>query len=171
MLCCRVVLSCPSGGGRWGGDELESSGAGILVGGRWSSSGIRVSGCSGCLAVGWWGQCGVLRWVEGGLSAVLSAVCTLHPAGSGTSAHVLEEEVGGTESEAPPVASAQPEWVKNRIRPNLAALGKLLLGRVGTGTPGREGATFDTGERESLHLGWVCTQVPTCQALYCGTAV
>lgn len=82
MLCCRVVLSCPSGGGRWGGDELESSGAGILVGGRWSSSGIRVSGCSGCLAGRWLvgsvRSVAVAGWVEGW--SVCSPVCSLHPA-------------------------------------------------------------------------------------------
>ena len=70
MLCCRVVLSCPSGG-QVGGGQARKFWGGFLVGGRWSSSGIRVSACSP--AVGWWGQCGASRRVArvDGLSAPL----------------------------------------------------------------------------------------------------
>lgn len=102
MLCCRVVLSCPSGG--VGGEVTSSKVLGRVF---WLAGGGRAQGSEFLGAVGVWPAvgCGVSAeccggW-KGGLSAVLSAVCTLHPAGSGTSAHALEGEVGGTESEAP----------------------------------------------------------------------
>lgn len=145
--------------GGWKVDELESSGAGFWLAGRWSSSGIRVSGCLAA-AVGWWGQCGALRWVDGcGL-----VFCIGRARAKGL---------------APLSLSG---WVKNRKRQQpcrtwkaFARAGGNWTEGGGGGRHGREGATSTLGTANAGHMMYP-TKYPfssllhQSRSLYCGTA-
>lgn len=116
-----------------------------------SSSGIRVSGCLAA-AVGWWGQCGALRWVDRqdgvcvGVWACPACACL----------HRKSKSKSKSEGPGTPALSG---WVKNRKRLQPCRTWKAFARAGGNWTEGgggdrrgREGATST--------LGTACTQVP-----------
>lgn len=130
MLCCRVVISCPSGGVGGGGDELESSGAGLWLAGGGRAQGSEFLGAGRPLAGGVSAErCGGWDGWSGLHSALCIRILQAYRSRKG------RRRVGRARAKGPwhPGTLALPEWEKNRKRPNLAGLGKLLLGRVGTG--------------------------------------